>query len=259
MSLYWVVETEVPIDKVVAVSRYLQSQPWFAGIKIRDDNFPLGIATILFRIASRRKFPSKAFDTILDDKLGVFHKIKIYHTPHDKDTWEPAHFAKKITKLGKHPGIRKLGKQGVLILGKDSEGHHFLELMLVKKFLVERGYKHAILLKLKEDIPNQSLSQKVKMWGLLCRFTIIVDRTPAGHLTEFEMLKCQDTVIAILRPKGYRSTFMMDSHPQSSLVTSFEFERSPFDRMGDVIKWAETVVKKNEAYYNEEYEWRKEV
>ena len=57
--------------------------------------------------------------------------------------------------------------------------------------------------------------------------SLIIDRKPGGHLIEFAMLKSQDTIIAILRPKAYRSTFMMDSHPLSRLVKAFEFEKVP--------------------------------
>jgi hypothetical protein len=255
MSLYWIVEAKVPVEKVVAVSRHLSKQPWFGGMNILDNNFPRGVATIVFRIFSEKDFPPEAFDMILKKGPSIFHEIVTYHTPKNKDTWEPEHF-KKRTKRGKHPGITTLNKHGVLILGKDSE-EYLIELMMVKKFLVNKGYKHATLLKLKEDVPSQSLSQKLRLWGLLCRFSIIVDRMPAGHLNEFEMLKSQETVIAVLRPKAYRSTFMMDSHPQSGLIRSFEFEKSPLERMADVIVWAEEIVKKNEEYYNNEYEWRK--
>lgn len=243
MSVYWVAITEVPISKLTAVTEYLQRQPWFAGARIRDDNFPSGIATIYFRIASEDDVPSKAFDTLMDSELSIFNKIDLYHTPYDKDTWEPAHISKKITKRGKGPNITdSVSKQGVLILGNDSEGRHFIQLMTVKKFLVERGYKDATLLKLKADFQNQSLAQKAKMWGLLCRFTIIIDRIPAGHLTEFVMLKELDTIIAILHPQGYRSTSMLESYAQSDFIKSFEFESSPLDRMIEVITWAETVV-----------------
>ena len=111
-----------------------------------------------------------------------------------------------------------------MILGKDSE-EYLLELK-IKKFLVNKEYNNATLLKLKEDIPNQSLSQKVRLWGLLCRFTIIVDRAPAGHLNEFEMLKSQDTIMAILRPVGFKSTSMMESNPKTDSIRTFEFEHT---------------------------------
>jgi hypothetical protein len=43
----------------------------------------------------------------------------------------------------------------------------------------------------------------------------------------FEMLKSQDTIIAILRPKNFRSTFMMESNPQNRLINIFEFNSNP--------------------------------
>ena len=112
------------------------------------------------------------------------------------------------------------------------------------------------MLKLKEDIPNQSLSQKVRLWGLLCRFTIIVDRAPAGHLNEFEMLKSQDTIMAILRPVGFKSTSMMESNPKTDSIRTFEFEHTPLERMNEAVKWAEKVIEENIAHYKTEYKWR---
>jgi hypothetical protein len=72
----------------------------------------------------------------------------------------------------------------VLIFGKDS-GEYLVELLRIKSLLVRKGYKNAKLLKLIEDIPNQSLTQRLRVWGLMCRFSIIVDRKAAGHLSEF--------------------------------------------------------------------------
>ena len=62
------------------------------------------------------------------------------------------------------------------------------ELKKIKSYLVNKGYKNAILLKLVKDIPNQSLSQNLKMWGLLCRFTIIIDRVTSSVI--LVNLKC---------------------------------------------------------------------
>ena len=55
---------------------------------------------------------------------------------------------------------------GVLILGKDSSPEYLIELLGIKKLLVKKGYKEAKLLKSIKDISNQSLSQKLRLWGI---------------------------------------------------------------------------------------------
>ena len=92
----------------------------------------------------------------------------------------------------------------------------------------------------------------------MCRFSIIVDRGAAGHLNEFEMLKSQDSIIAILRPRGFRSTFMMESHPKSHLIKTFEFKVTPLEVIDKVIKWAERITKYTENQFNKNYVWRKD-
>jgi hypothetical protein len=73
------------------------------------------------------------------------------------------------------------------------------------------------------------------------------------------MLKSQDTVIAVLRPRGYKSTFMMESNPQTNSIKIFEFERSALEKMNDVLNWAEEVIEKRIAHYKIEYKWRTEL
>ncbi|HET9806191.1 MAG TPA: hypothetical protein VFP49_04715, partial [Nitrososphaeraceae archaeon] len=55
-----------------------------------------------------------------------------------------------------------LHQTGVLILGKYT-GNFMIELMKIKRYIVNKGYNNAILLKLVKDFPNKSLSQKLRM------------------------------------------------------------------------------------------------
>ena len=64
--------------------------------------------------------------------------------------------------------------------------------------------------------------------------------------------------MAILRPRGFKSTSMMESHPKSKLIKIFEFRESPIEIMDDVIKWAEKVTEENKSYYNKAYRWKKD-
>jgi hypothetical protein len=258
MYLYWIVDTKVPVNKIGSLAEYLSKFSWFGGLRIVDNNFPRGMAAIKFRVKSDSgKTNSEFWDLFLKDTQlhDYFDSIKTYHTPENEDTWRAAHFPKVKHPIKKGPHLNTLARKGVLILGKDS-GEYFIELLKIKKYLVNKGYNNATLLRLEEDIPNQSLSQKAKSWGLLCRFTIIVDRAPAGHLSEFEMLKNEETIIAILRPTRYQSTSMMEFNPKTDLIKIFEFKHTPLEIMNDAVIWAEKLTDENVANYKMKYWWR---
>jgi hypothetical protein len=65
------------------------------------------------------------------------------------------------------------------------------------------------------------------------------------------MLKNQDTIMAILRPVGFKSTSMMESNPKTDSIKIFEFEHTALERMNEVVKWEENI-----AHYKMEYKWR---
>ena len=72
------------------------------------------------------------------------------------------------------------------------------------------------------------------------------------------MLKNQDTIIAILRPRGFKSSFMMDVHHKLKLIKIFEFKETPEERINDILRWAEILTSANEKHYNRKYTWRKD-
>jgi hypothetical protein len=49
MYMYWIFTTKVPVSKVVSLSKFISQFTWFHGMRVRDDNFPRGLATIEFR------------------------------------------------------------------------------------------------------------------------------------------------------------------------------------------------------------------
>ncbi|MGB8035617.1 MAG: hypothetical protein WCF03_17520 [Nitrososphaeraceae archaeon] len=103
------------------------------------------------------------FSRILSELPQLFNPIELYHTTENKDTWKRAHIPKNIYR--KRKGLTT-HLDGVLILGKDSSPEYLIELLGIKKLLVKKGYKEAKLLKSIKDISNQSLSQKLRLWGI---------------------------------------------------------------------------------------------
>jgi len=144
----------------------------------------------------------------------------------------------------------------VIVLGKDS-GPELAELRQVRDHLRRKGY-HACLIRELPEWPEVSNEEKVRFWASAARFSVMVDRTPAGQIAEYIMLREQRSVLAYLRPRGSGSTFMIgDNHlADVNHLREFEFAQSPLERLDEAIKWAETFIRKRIAKYRIRYPWR---
>lgn len=168
-------------------------------------------------------------------------------------------------KLGKYYESRQTIKQvfsmmkekNVLVLGKDSDESSLQKMYEVKGYLAGRGYEPVMLKELAE-IPQWSNEEKVRAWGAGVRFSVVIDIEPSGHLAEFEMLKQQRVILAVLRPKVGGSTYMIGDEHLTDMghVNFFEFHKSPLDVMDAVISWAEGLTSKRADAYNRIYPWR---
>src|SRR5206468_7432904 len=146
-------------------------------------------------------------------------------------------------------------KTGVIILGKD-EGEALKELLKVKDYVASRGYNADLIKKLPE-IPMMSNEEKVRMWTCSSRFCIMVDIEPSGHIKEYEILKQQRTVLALLRQRGKGTTHMIgDDAIDVNYIRIFEYDRYPISVLDEVIGWCEEIISKRTDYYNKEYPWR---
>ena len=148
-------------------------------------------------------------------------------------------------------------RTGVVILGKDS-GKELQELVAVRDYLASKGYDSFLIRQLPE-IPAMSTEEKVRLWAQATRFSVMVDRAPAGHIAEYHLLKEQRTILALLRPRGSGSTFMIgdDSLVDVNFIKVFEFEKTPLEVISPVIDWAEGVVGGRANAYDANYPWRK--
>ncbi len=86
----------------------------------------------------------------------------------------------------------------------------------------------------------------------------MVDREASGHIKEYEILRQQKTVLALLRPRRKGSTYMIgDDEIDLDYIKVFEFDESPISVLDEVIKWSEEVISKRTDYYDDKYPWRK--
>ena len=147
-------------------------------------------------------------------------------------------------------------RTGVIVLGKDT-GPELEELIQVRDSLRGMGYD-AELVKDLPEIPMMSNEEKVRLWTMVSRFAVIVDRVPAGQIAEYIMLREQRTIVALVRPIGAGSTYMIgdDSSVDVNFIRRFEFEYTPLSVLRAATDWAEGMVRERAAAYDKAYPWR---
>jgi hypothetical protein len=179
------------------------------------------------------------------------HLINVLTRIHNTQTGD---FYARLKSRGTTFALNKLS--GVIVLGKDT-GAELHELIQIRDYLKGIGYD-AELIKDLPEIPMMSNEEKVRLWCLVSRFVIMVDRSPAGHLAEYVTLREQRTILALLRPRGHGSTYMIgdDQLVDSNAVRLFEFDETPLKTLDPVKKWAEMTVQKRTSQYNKAYPWR---
>jgi len=152
--------------------------------------------------------------------------------------------------------LRASKEKTVIVLGKGS-GPELSELCVVRDYLRSKGYDAWLVMDF-PDYPSMSDQEKVAHWTNAARFSVMVDRTPSGHILEYGMLMWQRNVLAVLRPKGRRSTYMIgDAHGVDvNHIKEFEFEQSPLECLDEAIQWAEMFIQLRIDFYEINYPWR---
>jgi hypothetical protein len=178
----------------------------------------------------------------IQDLLRVTHRSEL------GDYYESLDAPKSAVLAGK--------ERSVIVFGKYTEPE-INELFQIRDYLRTKGYDAYLLRDLPEH-PSMSLEEKVKLWSLSSRFSVMVDREPSGHLVEFPYLKENRVILILLRPKDKPSTYMIgdESLVDINYIRIFEFRKSPLEVIDAAIKWAEELVKKRIKKYEKVYPWR---
>lgn len=153
-------------------------------------------------------------------------------------------------------GILSSVKDTVIILGNYDDPFEE-ELRQIRDYLISLGYD-AFLIK---DLPGQeemSLEEKVKLWTTASRFCIMVDREASGHVKEYEIVKSERKPLALLRPQGGGSTWMIgdDELVDLNYIKTFEFSGSPIETAEAGVRWAEDLLNERGKAYPEFYPWK---
>lgn len=144
----------------------------------------------------------------------------------------------------KYNAFEIIKNSSVIVLGKDT-GPELQELIQVRDYLSSKGYD-ARLIKDLPEIKVTSNEEKVRTWTGAARFCVMIDRKPSGHISEYQILKQQRSLLAFLRPRGYGSTYMIgdDELVDLNYIKNLNFNHSPLEVLDDLIAWAEGMLKK---------------
>ena len=148
-------------------------------------------------------------------------------------------------------------KRNVLIAGK--YGEHRFRLERIKQALSTLNFIGLILDEY-PDIEEQPLAEKMVTYASICRFVIVDDFVPSGHIDELAICRERKFVTAILRPGGKASTAMQAEiadegqfMEEFSYVLDAEFEA----RVLDAARWADETVCERARRLNRRYSgWR---
>jgi hypothetical protein len=110
------------------------------------------------------------------------------------------------------------------------------------------------------DIHQQSLFEKMLMFGSLSRFLICDDSISSGHLMELKAAADIGFVTIILRPEGRSATWMNAEIAKGrDYMRVFPYKKTEefLEIMNIATEWAEQKVAERVEYHNREYPWRK--
>ena len=110
------------------------------------------------------------------------------------------------------------------------------------------------------DIEEQSLAEKMVTYASICRFVLVDDVEPSGHVKEMDLCQELKFVTAILRARGKASTAMhADIADEVSFIRDFSYD-SDAEFEGVILeaaRWADETVKKRAMTLNWRYrDWR---
>lgn len=143
----------------------------------------------------------------------------------------------------------------IVILGNFDDGHK-QQLREVRDFLEREGYKANLI----DELPahkNMSLRDKVRAWTATARFSVMVDSEASGHNNEYEILREQESILAILRPENSGSTFMMGPDIERDRRRSvYHYQSTPLEVIQEAVDWAEQLIEDESEEFSEYYPWR---
>ena len=147
----------------------------------------------------------------------------------------------------------------VLVLG-DYKGDGAQRLSAICERLKQLDYQPVLVSEV-DDFPAQSLSQKVTMIGGMCRFVIMDDSSPAGHMVELPIAQSNEWIMAIIRLDGKGGSVMtVGASITSNVISEFAYSNETLAlTVEQAVQWAEETNTGLGRKFDQIYGWRKEV
>ena len=147
-------------------------------------------------------------------------------------------------------------RKTVLLIGSYGDGVASL-LKEVKTCVDAKGFIGAPLVDY-PDIKEQSLPQKMLLFGSISRFVICLDLRPSGHIAELETCARAGFVTAVLRSRQEGSTWMQDDiAARHTFMNVFEYAEGDLEStISSALSWGESKVLELAATYDSRYPWR---
>jgi len=154
-------------------------------------------------------------------------------------------------------GAAKCKKQYVVITGK--YGHRRPRLERIKAALATYGLTGLILDEY-PDIEEQSLPEKLVTYASICRFVIVDDVEPSGHIDELRLCHELKFITAVLRQRGRPATAMhaaLSEEVTFLKVISYERDTQLETAVVEAAEWAAQAVDERANTLNRLYQaWR---
>jgi hypothetical protein len=148
-------------------------------------------------------------------------------------------------------------QDGVLVLGSFAKDEIGL-LRDTRDYLRMRGWDAYMITDLAE-IAHMTNEQKARFWMMTSRWCVMVDRSASGHIAEYQLIKENRNTLALLRPLGSGSTWMIGDEElhDVNFIKTFRFGTSPLEVLDDAATWCESFLETRTKTLNQHYPWRR--
>lgn len=144
----------------------------------------------------------------------------------------------------------------VIVFGKHSD-KHYTDMLDMAQAMENLGWS-ADVLRNKQQRMYHSEEENMRMWSNLAPFSIVIDVNPSGHIKEYEVLKQNRTITALLRPQESGSSWMFGDEPlvDFNYIKEFTFDTDPTEKADEIHEWAQERLEQRRDAYKEYYEYR---
>ena len=146
----------------------------------------------------------------------------------------------------------------VLVLGKDT-GSSLTLLHRIADRLEELGY-YGLIIKGQPDKLGESVIQKVMRYALTCKFVLIENTEPSGHLYEIpHVAKSAECVTVFLQERGKGATWMFtDAFAKHTHWHKLEYDANELEAAVEAAAaWAEAFIMQFGSYQKKVLPWMK--